>query len=183
MVLGRLYGPDLPDGLHREALYEEPISFIARAGHPIFSGPMNAAAVARYDLILPTFSQRIGREIEHLLDTAGIRTSARTLRSTSHFFIREMCHDSDRLAVCPRLLMAGDLRRGSLKVAHVSVRLPDRPAGLVLDRSRPLSPGASLVLERVRALVRELLLDPAGAITPLHGDVARIDGRTERSLH
>lgn len=177
MVLGRLYRPELPDGLYREALFDEPLSFIARAGHPIFSSPVNADAVARYDLILPTFSQRIGREIEHMLDTLGVNTSARTLRSTSHFLIREICHDSDRLAVCPRLLMAGDLRRGSLKVVPVGVRTQPRPSGLVLDRSRPLSPAAGLVLVQVRTLAAEFVLDSTAAITPLHGDVAKSDGR------
>lgn len=39
LIAGRLYEPAGPDGFVREALWSEPISFLARAGHPILRGP------------------------------------------------------------------------------------------------------------------------------------------------
>jgi LysR family pca operon transcriptional activator len=46
MVVGRLYPPAIQDGFLREALWEEPISFLARSGHPLFAGPVTRAALA-----------------------------------------------------------------------------------------------------------------------------------------
>ena len=37
LIVGRLYEPAVPDGFAREPLWTEPISVLARAGHPMFS--------------------------------------------------------------------------------------------------------------------------------------------------
>ncbi|MHB8285016.1 MAG: LysR substrate-binding domain-containing protein [Caulobacteraceae bacterium] len=178
-VFGRLYTPELPDGFQREALYQEPISAIARAGHPLFArkGPIS---LADYDLILPTFSQRIGREIEHMLSALGLGASPRTLRSTSHMFIREMLHDSDMIAMAPRALMAGDLRRGTLKVVPVDAASPFRPAGLMLNPARPSPPSVGLLLEVIRRTVADLIAENQSGITSVHGVGAESNDRPRR---
>ena len=79
LVVGRLYAPDAPDGMEREALWDEPISLLARTGHPILdaAGPMDG-----WELALPTLTQRIGQDIDALLaqlgwdGTGALRTSS-----------------------------------------------------------------------------------------------------------
>ena len=177
VVLGRLYPADLPDGLEREALYEEPISAIARADHPLFAaGRDGALDLTPYDLILPTFSQRLGREIEHLVDALKLEASPRTLRSTSHMFIREMLHDSDMISIGPRVLMSGDLRRGSLKVIPVAATSLRRPAGLILHPTRPQSPSVRLLLDAIRRTVAGLVAEDQSGITAVHGADDRSNG-------
>ena len=74
LVVGRLYAPAMPDGFAREAMWEEPISVLARAGHPLLKarGPVTAAMLSRYELVLPTVSQRVGQEIDQLRALLGL---------------------------------------------------------------------------------------------------------------
>src|SRR3954452_21500530 len=104
LIVGRLYQPAVPDGFGREALWTEPISILARAGHPLFEETLvTLDALRRYDLVLPTITQRVGQEIESLLAALGL-APATWLRSSSYGFIREMLHGTDLLSVMPRLM-------------------------------------------------------------------------------
>ncbi|MGI4799151.1 MAG: LysR substrate-binding domain-containing protein [Janthinobacterium lividum] len=176
LVLGRLYQPELPDGLVREQLHSEPLSVIARAGHPLFLEEESAAArLPDWDLVLPTFSQRLGVEIEHLLGLLKLSASPRWLRSSSHLFIREILHETDMLTVAPSLLVAGDLIRGSLRVVPIQAAPPERPAGMILNPKRPLSPSAALVCDVIRESVSELIGHGSAAIASGYGKTDSID--------
>src|SRR3954447_7425533 len=84
LIVGRLYQPAVPDGFGREALWTEPISILARAGHPLFEETLvTLDALRRYDLVLPTITQRVGQEIESLLAALGL-APATWLRSSSY---------------------------------------------------------------------------------------------------
>jgi LysR family transcriptional regulator, pca operon transcriptional activator len=72
LIVGRLYEPVLPDGFSREPLWTEPMSILARTDHPIFSEAVTIDALRRYELVLPTVTQRVGQEIDHLLDLLGL---------------------------------------------------------------------------------------------------------------
>ncbi len=155
LVVGRLYEPAVPDGFSREPLWTEPISVLARADHPILAEAVTVSALGRYELVLPTITQRVGQEIEHLLSLLGI-DPATSMRSSSYGFIREMLHGSDMLSVMPRLMMVGDLLRGTLRVVPLPVPAPDRPAGLILSHDRPPPPAARAFAECLRAYIAEI---------------------------
>ena len=163
LVVGRLYAPDSPDGMEREALWDEPISLLARAGHPILdaAGPMD-----RWELALPTLTQRVGQDIDALLAQLGW-DGAGALRTSSYGLIRELLHETDTVALMPRLMMVGDLLRGTLRVVPLPVPAPDRPAGLILPPGGAL-PSTGLAFSTcLRAYVTEIARrDFAGAITP-----------------
>jgi LysR family pca operon transcriptional activator len=155
LIVGRLYEPAIPDGFSREPLWEEPISILARAEHPVFANPSPTLDELRcYDLILPTVSQRVGQEIEILLEMLALQPAA-SLRSSSYGFIREMLHATDLISVMPRLMMAGDLLRGTLKVVPLPIPAPPRPAGLILPRDRPLPPAGHAFVACLRAHLAE----------------------------
>jgi LysR family pca operon transcriptional activator len=157
LVVGRLYAPPTPDGFLREALWEEPISILARADHPILAGegPVAKEALRRYDLVLPTVTQRVGQEIEQLLSLLGLMPAA-PLRSSSYGFIREMLLATDCLSVMPRLMMTGDLLRGALRVVPLPIPAPARPAGLILPPDAVPSPAAEAFLACLRDHIAEI---------------------------
>lgn len=172
LVVGRLYEPAVPDGFVREALWTEPISILARPDHPVFAGTVTAEALGRYDLVLPTITQRVGQEIEHLLALLRL-DPAGSLRSSSYSFIREMLHGTDLLSVMPRLMMVGDLLRGTLRVVPLPIPAPDRPAGLILPRGGALPPAGAVFADCLRAYVTEITdRGIAGTVTPV-GAVSR----------
>jgi LysR family pca operon transcriptional activator len=67
-----------------------------------------------------------------------------------------MLHGTDMLSAMPRLMMLGDLLRGTLQVVPLPIAAPDRPAGLILHRARPLPPAGRIFVETLRAYVAEL---------------------------
>lgn len=143
LVVGRLYAPALPDGFLREPLWEEPISVLARAGHPLLArARVTAAMLARHELVLPTVSQRVGQEIDQVLALLGLPRDV-ALRSSSYGFIREMLLASDCLSVMPRSMMVGDLMRGALRVVPLPVPAPPRPAGIIRPAEPPPSAAAA----------------------------------------
>lgn len=167
LIVGRLYEPAVPDGFRREPLWSEPMSILARSGHPIFSETVSAQSLRRYDLVLPTMSQRIGQEIEHLLEMLGVEPTA-PLRSSSPGLIRELLHTTDSISIAPRLIMLGDLLRGTIRVAALPIATPDRPAGLIVPRDRTLPPAAATFVECLRGYVCEIVA--RGVVPAWQGD-------------
>jgi LysR family transcriptional regulator, pca operon transcriptional activator len=164
LIVGRLYAPDTPDGFVREALYHEPISILARAGHPIFDhGTVTVEDLRRFDLVLPTVSQRVGREIEGIMAALGMGQTA-SLRASSPSFTREMLHTADFITIIPRLMLAGDLLRGTIRVVPLPIPAAPRPAGLIYRADRGLPPTARVLVEVLRDHLAELA---EGGILPI----------------
>ncbi|MDE3176432.1 MAG: LysR family transcriptional regulator [Pseudomonadota bacterium] len=156
LVVGRLYQPALPDAFVRERLWIEPMSILARAGHPLFDGPrVDADALRPYDLVLPTITQRVGQEVERIIAELGLEAAA-AFRSSSYGFIREMLLGGDCVAIMPKLMMVGDLLRGALRLAPLPIEAAERPAGLIRRRDAPASPAAALFVATLRGYVGEL---------------------------
>jgi LysR family pca operon transcriptional activator len=148
VVVGRLYTPDTPDDFRREVLYDEPISVLARAGHPIFgAGPDFAGALGGVG------NARGRQEVDQVLNAFGDRLPKPLLRASSLSFIRELILSGDVLAILPRLTMAGDLLRGTIRVVPVEIQTSRRPAGLITLRHRARSPG----LKALEAVLRDYL--------------------------
>ena len=179
MIVGRLYLPEVPDGLSREPLWDEPISILARADHPLFAmRRITVEALRRHELVLPTVTQLVGQEIEALLLSLGLGP-ADALRSSSYGFIREMLHNSDMISAMPRLLMAGDLLRGSLRVVALPIKAARRPAGLILSPSHPLSANGEAFVRALRVYVADLA--DRGLTQPItNSDMGR--GKKDRTI-
>jgi LysR family pca operon transcriptional activator len=148
---------------------------LARTDHPIFAvEALTSADLRHYDLVLPTVTQRVGQEIDHLLDTLGL-TGRAMFRSSSYGFIREMLHGSDALSLMPRLMMVGDLLRGTLRVVPLPIATPDRPAGLILPRDRVLPPAGQALVACLRAYVAEIAARGLSDITSSNSSARRSD--------
>jgi LysR family pca operon transcriptional activator len=173
LIVGRLYEPAMPDGLLREPLWEEPISVLARRDHPVFELPeITLQALRHYELVLPTVTQRVGQEIEAFLDRLAL-APASSLRSSSYGFIREMLQGTDMLSVMPRLMMAGDLLRGTLKVIPLPESAPPRPAGIILPPNRTPAAAGQSFLAALRAYIAEIGKRGLASITSPHSSAAR----------
>jgi LysR family transcriptional regulator, pca operon transcriptional activator len=157
LIVGRLYAPAVPDGFQRLPMWEEPIAVLARAGHPLLRGrrAVTAAALAEHEMVLPTVSQRVGQEIEHLLALLGLPGDV-ALRSSSYGFIREMLLASDAVSIMPRSMMVGDLLRGALEVVPLPVPAPPRRAGIIQPADPPPSPAVSAFVAALRAHLAEI---------------------------
>lgn len=165
LIVGRLYAPAVPDGLQRLPMWEEPIAALARSGHPLLrrcGRAVTAAALAGYEMVLPTVSQRVGQEIEHLLALLGLPQDV-PLRSSSYGFIREMLLASDAVSLhaalhdggrpparrAPRRPAAG-ARAAAPRRGHPARRPAAHGGGLRLRRGTARAPGGDRVARRPR---------------------------------
>lgn len=156
VIVGRLYEPAEPDGFTRTPLYDEAIAFIARAGHPLFDKPSPSLSdIAAYRTVLPTVSQRVGKEIDAFLERLGF-VAANPLRSSSAPLIRETLHETDAVAVMPKAMLVGDLLRGQVRVLAVDGPGAPRPAGLIQRGGAPLLKNAAAFVQTFRAYVDEV---------------------------
>lgn len=156
LIIGQLYPMPENDGLVRTPFYSEPISVLARHDHPIFGQGLDAAqALAAYSVVLPTVSQRVGREIDGLLAEMGV-LPRQPLRSSSAAMIREILYATDSVAVMPHMLLAGDLLRGAMRLLPIEAEARPRPAGLIRRGDTPLLRNAQAFVEAARGYVGEI---------------------------
>lgn len=156
LIVGRLYPPPAPDALEREPLWNEPIAALVRAGHPLLQkAAIEADDLRDYDLVLPTVSQRVGQEIDWILQRLGLEPTV-AYRSSSYGFIREMLFGGDFVSIMPSLMMAGDLMRGSLKLAPLPIPAEVRLAGIIRPAGRELGAPARMFVRALRAFVHDL---------------------------
>ena len=157
IVVGRLYEPQVPDDFRRQVLYDEPISILCRAGHPVLErANPTLDAIARFDFVLPSLEQRMGQDVERAVAALGLEPASPPLRSTSLSFIRELLLGSDTLTVLPRMMLAGDLLRRAVRIVPLHVPMPSRPAGLITLRHRKPSPGIDALVAILRTYIGEL---------------------------
>ena len=65
-------------------------------------------------------------------------------------------HSTDLISIMPRLMMVGDLLRGTLRVVPLPVLAPRRPAGLIHFRDRALPPASTVFVECLKAYLAEI---------------------------
>ncbi|HVO16091.1 MAG TPA: LysR substrate-binding domain-containing protein [Alphaproteobacteria bacterium] len=154
MIVGRL--PPLEDATEfvREILYDEPLSVLAGAGHPIFSQEtVDREILRRYACILPTMSRHVEREIDAVAARLSLTIA---LRSIPQPFLRELLHESDHVTISPHFTMAGDLRRGTIRRVDFDLPSPPRPAGLLIRLEDSMRPSTrrvySVMLDYFRTL-------------------------------
>jgi LysR family pca operon transcriptional activator len=154
VIVGRLYPPSQPDDLIRRVLYDEPISLVARSDHPLFDLPsISAADVQRYTLVLPSVSTLMERDVREILEQLGLVTDA-AVQSTSVGFMRELLLSGTFVSAVPRVLVAGDLARDTMRILPVAIPSRPRPAGII--HRGPLGEAGKLLLAELQREIARL---------------------------
>ena len=165
LIVGRLYAPAIPDGLIRETLYYEPIWLAARPDNPIFDDPgPTLGRLAQCKLALPTVNSLLGQEIDELLMKMDVPLNS-PIRSSSLGFIREMMQSSEVVSIMPRLMLAGDLLRGSIRVCALPIPTPSRPAGIIYRKDTPLPPSAKVLIQTLKNYLTAMPTDQAALLS------------------
>ena len=157
LIVGRLYELDNHHDVHRDTIYHEPISAMVRADHPLLQhSSLSVGDLSDFGIVLPSLEQRLGPEVDNVLTEAGLVLSSSLLRSTSISFIRELILSSDFVTVLPRLMMAGDIERGLVKIAPLTLTSGSRPAGIITLRHRRRTTAILALVSALRDYVGEL---------------------------
>jgi LysR family pca operon transcriptional activator len=153
MVVGRLYDQPPPDGLTQHVLYQEPVSLIAAASHPLSQvATLSAANLAAYPMVLPPVGSPLEKEVLEILEALDL-IPMQSLNSTSMGLTRELLIDGNFITVMPRILVAGDIVRGTLRLLPVAFPPVIRPAGLVYRNELGVA-GNLMLVELSREIAR-----------------------------
>ena len=163
LVVGRLYTPVRPEAnILRTELYDEPLSVIVGCDHPLAAGgAIDPGEIERFQVSLPIATFRIHEDTRDFLECYAIHADE-GITTTSLTLLRELLASSTLVTVMPRLMLAGDILRGTLRaVPLIGGPPPPRPAGLLQRSDRPLTPPAQLVAQLIADHANEVLAKTA----------------------
>ena len=152
MVIGRLFERHDKSDLRYEALVEEPVSAIARPGHPLLNMPrLSLRDIVSAGWIVPPAGSVLRHRFELMLQEEGLDAPVNLVETTALLFMTKMLQQSDLLAV-----VATDVARYYAEhglVALLPIQLPCKmdAFGLITRSDRLLSPAAKVMLRALRS--------------------------------
>lgn len=153
MVIGRLSSSDDMRGLQFETLFDEPLIFVVRSGHPLSARNATLESALTFPLILPPMGTIIRQEVARFMSAHGVSRLPDLIETTSSDFQRAYLQKTDCVAAVPHGVVQHDLDSGDL------IRLPledaslTGPVGLTLNPKARESAAASLILAQIRSAV------------------------------
>lgn len=162
VVVGALRGA--PPGVRQDCLYEEPLTVIARRGHPCADLPaLTLADLRAWGWILPLPGTPANELICAAHAACGLAPPEATLHSNSAMFTRSMIATSNLLAVAPRDQALADEASGLFRRLPVALAgAPPRPIGVALREADDPSPSLLVVLSAMRDAAACLQAEAAG---------------------
>ena len=161
LVVGRLPEYRYREDLIQEALYEEQVCVVAKAGHPLVkSEKPDMAALLDWDWILPPPETTLRRQIDKEFLDAGFPPPVNALESVSLLTNRQLLLRSEMLCVLPYHVVEDDIRRGDLAIVPFNFAEASGPIGVSYRRSGRLSPAADIFLDELRITGESLRTRP-----------------------
>jgi len=129
LMVGRLPSArDMP-GLQFEYLFEEPITLVGRAGHPML-GHSISEVLLKCPLILPNPGAIIRHAVDDYLNAAGISNPRPAFETVSLPFARGLLERSDMLWFISRGVVARELETGELVAFDLQAQQMSGAVGL-----------------------------------------------------
>ncbi len=151
-VLGALRGLSDDEDIVEETLFEDPLSIVVRAGHPLtkVKNP-NWGELLNHKWILPRHGTPTRALFEQVVKANGESIPEHVVETSSFVTLRGMLMNSDRLTVLSRRQVVLDEEFGMLKTLPVEL-LADtlHPIGITLRKRGTIAPVAQLLIEEIR---------------------------------
>lgn len=155
LVVGRM--ADSPDiqGLTFEHLYNEPLTLVVRAGHPLLAQPFDTATLEGYPLVLPTVGTTIRKRIDSLFVEHGLRLPQRRLETLSLSLSRRYVDESNAVWVAPTDAVRVALSNGELVELAPQLQEAGGSVGICSNAALSMSLGANWCQEAFREVGQE----------------------------
>jgi len=157
MVVARVLEREDSSLLRFERLAMEPVSVIARPGHPLLQEKdLSLARLAQAQWVIPPVGSVLRHPFDQMFRHAGLAGPQVTVESASLLFITKMLQESDFIAVVARDIAEYYARHGLIAVVPIELPCEMDPYGLILRKDRLLSPAATKVLNALRETARAI---------------------------
>ena len=152
ILVARLFAQHDKSDLRYEPLTDEPISVVARSGHPMATArTLTLGDIAEAGWIVPPAGSVLRHRFELMFQELGLRAPVNLIETGALLFTTKMLEQSDMLSV-----LATDVARYYASHDMLSI-LPIEPPcqmeafGIITRRDRLLSPAAEVMLRAIRA--------------------------------
>ena len=155
MVVGRLPTRSAVTGFEEIELLEEPVMLMTRPQHPLAQArKLKWSDLKPYPWVLPPTGSLLREPLEHVLERHKLALPNNVIETLSTHLARAYLNMTDAIAV-----MAGALATDPTQPLHVlPLALPNlmRPAGVLWNRNRALTPSAQQLLDCLREAAAKL---------------------------
>lgn len=150
LVVGRLPPRHSIQGLNEVELLEDPVVLLTRKTHPLAEKKkLKWSDLKTYPWVLPPAGSLLRDPLEDILDRHGVSLGNNYIETLSTHLAKSYLQMTSAIGV-----MAGGVARDPANPLHVlPLTLPRliRPAGVMWNKSRALSPGGKLMVECLEA--------------------------------
>jgi len=156
LIVGRLPAPDTLGSFEEQELLAEPVVLITGRHHPLARNKhVQWSDLGAYPWILPPPGSILREPLERALEANDVPLTNNYIETLSIHVVRAHLQNSDFIAV-----MAGSLANDSDNAFHkLPLSLPRllRPAGVLWNRNRGLTPSAKLMVSFLEEAAAQLL--------------------------
>ncbi|MFO1400053.1 MAG: LysR family transcriptional regulator [Steroidobacteraceae bacterium] len=135
LILGALREPALGVDIQQETVFEDTLSIVVRAGHPLAPGfdsaadRLSSAQLHALRWLLPPAGTPARRCFQAFMRGRDLAERARVVECNSFLTIRAMLLETDYAAIVPTSQVASDEVRSGLKIMGPPLRGSKHPAG------------------------------------------------------
>ncbi len=164
VVVGRLPPRHDINGLDEIELLEEPVALLTSPAHPLAKKKrLKWSDLMSYPWVLPPAGSLLRDPFERILERHGLTLSNNYIETLSTHLARSYLHMTDAIGV-----MAGGVARDpALPLYVLPLTLPRliRPAGVMWNKNRALTPGAQLMVDCLKEAAGQIKakVDPTPA--------------------
>jgi DNA-binding transcriptional LysR family regulator len=157
ILVARLFAQHDKSDLRYEVLTEEPISLVARVGHPLIQASgLTLTDIADAGWIVPPAGSVLRHRFELMFQEIGLRAPVNLIETGALLFTSKMLQKSDMLSV-----LATDVARyyeahGLMAVLPIDLPCQMEAFGIITRRDRLLSPAAEVMLRAIRATAQDI---------------------------
>jgi len=162
LVLGRLPDQFHDEDLQIELLQSEPMSVIARPGHPLCAlAAITLAALVTQTWVLHPMGSPMRRRVEQALQHASLSAPPDIIETSSILATTTLLEASDMVSVVPQDVAQHYARYGMVAVLKVELPIEMVNLGIITRKKRGLSPAVNGFLHALRESLRERQAKPA----------------------
>jgi LysR family transcriptional regulator, regulator for genes of the gallate degradation pathway len=147
VLIGALRDPTPSDDVVQEHLFDDPLSIVVRAGHPLDRAtPLTVAALAAFPWIAPRPGSPLRRQFDALFERLGPRQTAAPIECNSLVAARAILLASERVMLLSAHQIHHELETGQLAALPHPLGEITRSIGLTVRRDwRPTAVQAQLL--------------------------------------